>query len=92
MEDAVAYQWKMSLNPDRPKQAHEVTFLEKCSKIIYRSLYFDNITVNEWNKFDSNIRSYYLEYCNVLLKFIGPVERKIFNVNNYNGLKKFIGI
>ena len=48
--------------------------------------------INEWNKFDSNIRSYYLEYCNVLLKFIGPAVRKIYNVDDYNGLKKFTGI
>ena len=48
--------------------------------------------INEWNKFDSNICSYYLEYCNAFLKFIGPVETKIFNVSDYNGLKKFIGI
>ena len=45
MEDVFAYQWKMSLNLDRAKQAHEVTFLRKCNKIIDRPLYFDNITV-----------------------------------------------
>ena len=45
MEDVFAYQWKMSLNLDRAKQAHEVTFLRKCNKIIHRPLYFDNITV-----------------------------------------------
>ena len=52
MEDVFAYQWKMSLNLDRAKQAHEVTFLRKCNKIIdlNSKLSFNERTNNKINK------------------------------------------
>ena len=34
-----------SLNPDRAKQAQEVTFLRKNNKIIHPPLYFDHVNV-----------------------------------------------
>ena len=39
------YQWKMSFNPDRAKQAQEVIFSRKANKIIHSPLYINNATV-----------------------------------------------
>ena len=45
--------------------------------------------INEWNKLDPNIHSSstYNIFCNALLKFIRPVERKIFNINDPFGIQ-----
>ena len=45
--------------------------------------------VNEWNRFDPNIcsSSSYHIFGNALLKFIRPVQRKIFNINDPFGIK-----
>ena len=37
-----AYQWKMSLNPDRPKQAQEIIFSRKKNATTHPSLFFSN--------------------------------------------------
>ena len=42
-----AYQWKMSFNPDRSKQAQEVIFSRKTSNQSHPVLTFDNIPVNK---------------------------------------------
>ena len=56
----------------------------------YFKNYFFPQSINEWNKLYPNIRSSsnYDIFCNALVKFIGPVERKIFNINpiqDYSG-------
>ena len=45
--------------------------------------------INEWNKFDPNIRSSsnYHIFLNAWLKFIRPFERKNFNINDPFGIK-----
>ena len=43
--DLWAHQWKMSFNPDIPKQAYEVVFSRKIFKISHPSLTFNNIPV-----------------------------------------------
>ena len=40
-----AYQWKMSFNPDPTKQAHEVVFSRKHSKVAHPNLLFNQLPV-----------------------------------------------
>ena len=40
-----AYQWKMSLNPDITKQAHEITFSRKSKKTDHPTAYFNHALV-----------------------------------------------
>ena len=53
-----------------------------------RSKYFKNVfipnTVNESNKLDLGIRSstWHKLFCNTLLEFIWPAQRKTFNINH----------
>ena len=42
-----AFQWKMSFNPDRSKQAHEVIFSRKIQKTCHPSIYFNNKSVKQ---------------------------------------------
>ena len=52
---------------------------------ISRTLFIPNPNViNEWNKLDSDIRSSssYNLFCKTLLKFIRPVQKKTFNIND----------
>ena len=44
-----AYQWKMSFNPDRSKQAQEVLFSRKTKKEYHSPLAFNNNNVSETN-------------------------------------------
>ena len=54
-----------------------------------KSKYFKNSfipnVINEWNKLDPDIRSSY--FVMHLLKFIRPVQRKIFNIDDSVGIK-----
>ena len=45
------------------------------------------MSFNEWNNLDPEIRtsSSYNLFCNMLLKFIRPVQWKTFNINNSVG-------
>ena len=58
-----------------------------------KSEYFKNSFIptvsNEWNKLDPDIHSStsFNLFCNTLLKFIRPVQRKIFNINDSVGVK-----
>ena len=44
---SLAYQWKMSFNPDSSKQAQEVIFSRKIKKPNHPELIFNNIPVNQ---------------------------------------------
>ena len=61
--------------------------------ISFKSEYIKNSfilnVINEWNKLDPDIRSSYSYslFRNTLLKFIRPVQRKTFNINNSVGAK-----
>ena len=44
---SLAYQWKMSFNPDSSKQAQEVIFSRKIKKPNHPELIFNNILVNQ---------------------------------------------
>ena len=58
-----------------------------------KSEYFKNsfilTVIYEWNKLDPDIHSSSLcnLFCNTLLKFIRPVQRKTFNINDSVGVK-----
>ena len=62
-------------------------------RFLRKSEYFKNFfipnDINEWNKLDSDIRSsaLYNIFRNKFLKFIGPVQRKTFNINDSKGIK-----
>ena len=51
-------------------------------------LFFPHV-INEWNKLDLNIRCFsnYHIFRNALLKFIRPIEKTIFNINDLFGIK-----
>ena len=40
-----AYQWKMSFNPDKSKQAQEVIFSRKTQRVIHPPATFNNVAV-----------------------------------------------
>ena len=40
-----AYQWKMSFNPDKSKQAEEVIFSHKTQRVIHSAAIFNNVPV-----------------------------------------------
>ena len=41
----LAYQWKMSFNPDVSKQAQEVSFSKKTHKFFHATVLFNNVPV-----------------------------------------------
>ena len=54
----------------------------------FKNSFFPHV-INKWNKLDPNIcsSSNYHLFCTALLKFIRPVKRKIFNINDPFGIK-----
>ena len=59
-----------------------------CKSEYFKNPFIPNV-INEWNKLDPDIRSStsYHIYRNKLLKFIRPVQRKTFNINDTVGVK-----
>ena len=59
-----------------------------CKSEYFKNSFFPN-AFNEWNKLDLDIRSStsYNLFCNKLLKFIRPAQRKAFNFNYSVGAK-----
>ena len=45
----LAFQWKMSFNPDPSKQVQEVIFCQKLKKVPHRPLVFNNANVSQCN-------------------------------------------
>ena len=67
----------------RNSHRHPNTFhVFPCTTEYFKKSLFPHV-INEWNKLDPNIRS----SSNAFLKLIGPVERKIFNINDPLGIK-----
>ena len=70
-----------------------LNMLIRLIRFLCKSEYFKNFfipsDINEWNKLDSDIHSsaLYNIFRNKLLKFIGPVQRKTFNINDSKGIK-----
>ena len=68
-------------------------FMQSFNTIFCKSEYFKNSfipnVINEWNKLHPDIRSFtsYNLFCNTLLKFIRPIQRKTFNINDSVGVK-----
>ena len=44
-----AFQWKMTFNPDRSKQAQEIIFSRKLKKVTHPPLLFNNNSVSQVN-------------------------------------------
>ena len=65
-----AYQWKMSFNPDRAKQA-QVIFLRKSNKIVRPPLYFKKVIVklhiHRSTLVFNQIENYFSQYTNINL-------------------------
>ena len=40
-----AYQWKMSFNPDKSKQAQEIMFSHKTQKVLHPPAIFNNMPI-----------------------------------------------
>ena len=59
-----------------------------CKSEYFKNSFIPNV-INEWNKLDPVIRSStsYNLFCNTLLNFIRPVQRKTFNINDSVGFK-----
>ena len=70
---------QMSNSPQHPLNFRVIPFRTE----YFKNSFFPHF-INEWNKPDLNIRSSsnYHIFPNALLKFIRPVERKIFNIND----------
>ena len=62
-----------------------------CRTEYFKKSFFPHV-IKEWNKLDPNFSSSsnYHIFHNALLKFIRPVERKIFNINDPFGIKMLI--
>ena len=69
----------------RPNTCH----VFPCRTEYFKNSFFLHVIINECNKLDPNISSSsnYDIFCNALLKFIRPVERKVFNINVPYGIK-----
>ena len=59
-----------------------------CKSEYFKNSFIPNV-INEWNKLDPDNRSStsYNLFCNTLLKFIRPAQRKTFNINDSVGVK-----
>ena len=59
-----------------------------CKSEYFKNSFILNV-INEWKKLGPDISSStsYNVFCNALLKFIKPVQRKTFNINDSVGLK-----
>ena len=73
----------------RNSYKHPNTFHVFYCRTEYFKNFFFPYVVNKWNKLHPNIRtcSTYNIFCNALLKFIRPAERKIFSINRPFGIK-----
>ena len=62
-----------------------------CKSEYFKDSFIFNV-INEWNKLDPDIHSStsYNLFCNTSLKFIRPIQRKTFNINNSVGVKLLI--
>ena len=66
------------LSQIRNSHRHPNTFhVFPCRTVYFKNSFFPHV-INEWNKLDPNIRSSsnYHIFCNTLLKFTRPVEKK----------------
>ena len=72
-----AYQWKMSFNPDRTKQAQEIIFSRKKNTTTHPSLFFNNSEI----KLSSNQKHLGLTI-NSKLSFSEHINDKIHQANN----------
>ena len=57
-----------------------------CKSEYFKNSFVPNV-INEWNELDPDIRSSSTLFRNTLLKFIGPAQRKTFNINDSVGVK-----
>ena len=77
------------LPPLRSSRRHVNSFnLVSCRSAYFKNSFIPNV-IYEWNKLDSNIRSCpsHNLFRNTFLKFIRPVQRKTFNINDSVGNK-----
>ena len=77
------------LPPMRSSRRHVNSFnTVSCKSEYFKNSFIPNV-INEWNKLDPDIRSStsYNLFCNTLLKFIRPAQRKTFNINDSVGFK-----
>ena len=77
------------LPPLRNSRRHVNSFnLVTCKSEYFKNSFIPNV-IYEWNKLDPDIRSSasYNLFRNTLLKFIRPVQRKTFNINDSVGVK-----
>ena len=76
----------------RSSRRHVYSFnMVYCKSEYFKNSFIANI-INEWNKLDPDIRS--STSCNLfrntLLKFLRPVQRKTFNINDSVAVKLLI--
>ena len=57
-----------------------------CKSEYFKNSFVPNV-INEWNELDPDICSSSTLFRNTLLKFIGPAQRKTFNINDSVGVK-----
>ena len=77
------------LPPLRSSRRHVNSFnLVTCKSEYFKNSFIPNV-IYEWNKLDPDIRSSasYNLFCNTLLKFNRPAQRKTFNINDSVGNK-----
>ena len=78
-----AYQWKMSFNPGKSKQAQEVIFSRKTQRVIHPPAIFSNIPV---------VRSFCLKqlgiYLDEKLSFSNHIKEKISKANKGIGIRR----
>ena len=76
-----AYQWKMSFNPDKPKQAQEIIFPRKNQKVIHPPAIFNNMPV-----VCSSCQKHLGIYLKEKLNFFNHIKGKISKANKDIGI------
>ena len=76
-----AYQWKMSFNPDKSKQAQEVIFSRKTQRVIHPPAIFNNMPVVR-----SSCQKHLGIYLDEKLNFSNHVKEKISKENKGIGI------
>ena len=78
-----AYQWKMSFNPDKSKQAEEVIFSRKTQRVIYSAAIFNNVPVVR-----SSCQKHLGTYFDEKLNFSNHIKEKNSKANKGIGILK----
>ena len=78
-----AYQWKMSSNPDKSKQAQEVIFSRKTQRVIHPPAIFNNMPVVR-----SSCQKHLVIYLDEKLNFSNHIKENISKANKGIGILK----